>query len=308
MEREISNIVFTKNRPLQLEGYLRGLYRHFPGGLVKTYILYKRQFFDEEYGEVFAKYPECVVVREEDFSRDFFKILSQVSTKYILFGVDDVVYFDSVDFDVIDETFERFGEDIFGFSLRFGDEMIGKGGDVVTRTDIGGQVVCSLDWHVGQMPATRYPFELCATVYRTGLVRAVIEGSRHRSDFFEKIFAPDSGLVSVLGGFFGRHSVLKRFGYFYNPNTLESWNCRWCQRNRFGLGSLLFFQKVCASAIQVNMVNSSTDNSFDGGDEQTVECLNDKYKQGYRLDVDFVAENRPVETHCGQEKFRIVKG
>ena len=28
--KKVSNIVFTRNRPLQLEGYLRSLYRFFP--------------------------------------------------------------------------------------------------------------------------------------------------------------------------------------------------------------------------------------------------------------------------------------
>ena len=100
MDKKISNIVFTKNRPLQFEGYLEGLYRNFPEELIQTYILYKQELFDNEYQQLFQRYSNCIVVRENDFSTDFFKILNQLNTKYMLFGIDDVVYFDSVDIEL----------------------------------------------------------------------------------------------------------------------------------------------------------------------------------------------------------------
>ena len=115
MEKIITNIVFTKNRPLQLEAYLESLYGSFTRQLIQTYIIYKVEFFDEAYKDVFQRFPECVVVREADFHSDFMQILNQAATKYILFGIDDVVYFDSIDFDVIDDAFAAYREDIFGF-------------------------------------------------------------------------------------------------------------------------------------------------------------------------------------------------
>ncbi len=105
---------------MQLDGYLESLYRYFPAELFQTYVLYKRELFEEEYKQLFCKYPDCIVIEENDFHSDFLKIVNKVDTKYILFGVDDVVYFGSVDFEIIDETFNSFPEDTFGFSLRFG--------------------------------------------------------------------------------------------------------------------------------------------------------------------------------------------
>ncbi len=96
-------------------------------------------------------------------------------------------------------------------------------------------------------------------------------------------------------------------GYFYGPNTLESWVCRWCQNNSELLPNYLYFQKNCASAIQVNMVNTSTKNDFDSAAEYTVEALNERYKTGYGLDIDFVARNKPTATHCGVEFFKLTK-
>jgi hypothetical protein len=53
------------------------------------------------------------------------------------------------------------------------------------------------------------------------------------------------------------------------------------------------------------MVNISMRKAFNGSDDYTVEALNEKYKQGYRLDIDFVANNRAADTHCGWENFRL---
>jgi hypothetical protein len=55
------------------------------------------------------------------------------------------------------------------------------------------------------------------------------------------------------------------------------------------------------------MVNTTTKNTYDGTDEHTVEALNDKYKHGYRLDIDFVTDNRPTEPGCGQKYFKLMK-
>jgi hypothetical protein len=110
----ISNIVFTKNRPLQLDAYLESLFRHFSPELIQTYMIYKPELFEKEYQQLFQKYPNCIVIRESNFHNDFLKLLNQINTKYILFGIDDVVYFDTVGSEVIDETFNRFGKDILG--------------------------------------------------------------------------------------------------------------------------------------------------------------------------------------------------
>lgn len=301
----ISNIVFTKNRPLQLDAYLESLHRYFPSELIQTYIIYKAELFEEEYEQLFRKYPNCTVIRENDFHSDFLKLLSQISTKYILFGIDDVVYFDSVDFDIIDETFNKFGEDIFGFSLRFSKENTKDGNDPISETTVAGQTIYSLNWTQGRTPATRYPFELCATVYPTALVKRVINSVINSNPAIKELFSPSSALIKALGRTKLKRKVLKHFGYFFSPNTLESWNCRWCQNHSDQLPGLLYFQKLCASAIQVNMVNATDRKVFNGSADYTVEALAEKYRQGYRLDIDYITKNKPTDTHSSQEYFKL---
>jgi hypothetical protein len=100
---------------------------------------------------------------------------------------------------------------------------------------------------------------------------------------------------------------MKRFGFFFNPNTFESWPCRWCKNHREQLPDYTYFQKSCGCAIQVNMVNTSTQNTLEDSDEHTVETLNDKYKNNYRVDIDFVAASRPTEPGGGRELFKLKK-
>ena len=305
MSKMISNIVFTKNRPLQLHAYIESLYRYLPSDLIQTYVIYKAELFEDEYEQLFRRFSDCIVVREKDFHSDFLRVLDEAQTKYILFGIDDVVYFDSVDFDVIDKTFDEYEQDIFGFTLRFSPASLNGGGDVVTGLSAGEQEVYRLNWKKGRTPNSRYPFELCSTIYRTSLVKRIISGAMNNNPLAKRVFTPSSGLMKILGIAAPTRTILKKFGYFFSPNTLESWNCRWCQRHKDELADCIYFQKLCATAVQANMVNTSTQNIAEGTTEHTVEVLNEKYKNGFRLDIDFVSQKKPVGTHCGTEHFKL---
>jgi hypothetical protein len=305
--KNISNIIFTKNRPLQLNAYLEGLYRHFSPELFQTYILYKRELFEEEYRQLFCKYPDCIVIEENSFYDDFLKIIIQINTKYILFGVDDVVYFDSVDFGLIDEVFDIYSDDIFGFSLRLGRNVVENGKDEINDVVIKDHTIHKVNWNFGKTPNTRYPFELCATIYRTSIIKKIIDSTQNNNPVLKKLFSPDSALIRALGKITSVRLILKRFGYFYSPNTLESWVCRWCQNHSEQLPNFFYFQKLCASAIQVNMVNTSTVNEAHGSGEHTVEALAEKYKEGYRFDVDAIKKNKPTDAHCGPDYFSLIK-
>ena len=215
MSKQITNIVFTKNRPLQLDAYLESLYRYFLAERIQTHIIYKPELFGEEYESLFKKYPDCIVIRENDFHTDCMKIINQADTKYILFGIDDVVFFDSVDFDLIDEIFRQ-KDDIFGFSLRFGQNIL-SGPDEAEEFKISDQSFYRLDWTKGRTPTTRYPFELCATVYRTELIKRILKNSRTNSPIAERLFAPNSELVKTLGAIFKKHKFLTK------PTNINLW-------------------------------------------------------------------------------------
>ncbi|UCG48057.1 MAG: hypothetical protein JSU94_21585 [Phycisphaerales bacterium] len=308
MDKKISNIVFTRNRPLQLHAYLGSLHRYFPSRLFETYILYKEELFSEEYNAVFRLFPDCVVVREAEFHSDLIKILNGIHTKHLLFGIDDVVVFDSVDFDLIEGALADHPDDAFGFSLRLGREFVAKGGDNVEEVTIAGRHLFRINWSLARTKTTQYPFELCATAYPTALVRRVVASTMCANPLARRLFLPASPLVRALAKVTSTRRLLKAFGYFFDPNTFESWNCRWCRAHAAEVPGYLYFQKQCCSAMQINVVNTSTRSEPDGTTEHAVEALNEKYRQGYRLDIDYIAANKPRRPHCGKESFRLVRG
>ncbi|MHC4534536.1 MAG: hypothetical protein ACYS6K_11340 [Planctomycetota bacterium] len=234
------------------------------------------------------------------------KLLSQIDTKYILFGIDDVVYLDTVSFDIIEACFNQFPDDIFGFSLRHSTESI-KDSDYKHEFSLSEQAVYKFNWKDGKTDLTSYPFELCATIYSTALIKKIINSVTNNNPLIRRLFSPDSKVIKVLGTIISTRSILKSFGYFFSPNTLESWSCRWCQNHGHPLPKFLYFQKLCASAIQVNMVNTSTKNEGNSSAEHTVEVLAEKYKQGYRFDIDGIEKNKPTGVHCGQDYFKLIK-
>ena len=306
MEKAISTIVFTMNRPLQLEGYLRSLRTHIGSEFLRVFVVYKEDRFDAQYRTVFEQHP-CTVIRERNFHRDVLDLFKRINTRYVLFGVDDVVYFDTIDFEVIDRTFEAHGDDAFGFSFRFSADAVRRGGDAVEDVDIGGACVHRFRWTQGATDDTRYPFELSSTVYSTALVRRVFAGAMSQNRLAKALFAPDRPLMRGLSRMMNIRRIFKRFGFFFSPNNLESWNCRWCQQNASQLPPYTYFQRLCASAIQVNMVNTVTRRKVAEANEFTVESLNERFKEGYRLDIDFVAASRPTIKGCGREFFRLKK-
>lgn len=309
--KPIANIVFTKNRPLQLHGYLESLRRFFSPAFIQTYIIYKPELFDEEYERCFSQFPDCRVIRETDFHQNMLDLMDEIDARYILFGVDDVVYFDGVDFDVIDAAFETFGPQLFGFSLRYDRSQMQddlQSGNLKEHT-IHNQTVYAVDWTRGAVKSTRYPFELGGTIYRAGDVRTVIGDTMKGGDWGQRYLAPSSAAVRTLARIYApfRRKFLKRMGYFFNPNTLESWNCKAVQRHPETFGHLLMFQKICSSAIAVNLVNTSTKNDYDAADALTVEALNAKYKDGCRFCIDTLVKNKPMQTHSGREYFYLRK-
>ncbi len=303
----ITNIVFTKNRPLQLHGYLESLRRFFPVEAIETHILYKPDLFDAEYETCFRTFADCRVIRETNFHSDFLHLFENIQTEYVLFGIDDLAYFDGVGLDTIEKTFERFGGRLFSFSLRLDKRQMPQ--DVAANNvkdyDIDGQAVYTVDWTKGQTSSTRYPFELCATIYRTKDISRLFCGVISQNRFANRFLRPGSALADLYGRIFKARKLFKRLGFFYNPNTLESWCCRYVQRHPKEFGSLLAYQKICATAIQVNMVNTSTANEWDNSAELTVEALAEKYRQGWRLDIDWLIEHKPAQTHSDRKYFNL---
>jgi hypothetical protein len=278
-----------------------------PRELIQNYILYKVDRFDEQYANLFEQFSDSIVVREKNFHDDFMSLFERIDTRYILFGTDDVVYYDSVDVNVINNAFEMFPQDVFGFSLRLSPGLLRDQGESVTALKVAGEGVFRIDWRRAHSRMGGYPFELNSSIYKTSLVRRILGPVAKDHPTLNRMFRRESFRVKLLGSFFHMKSFLAGLDTFRDPNTLEGHCYRWCKTHRRRLPRYLYFQKLCASAIQINRVNTTIDNPTDGLCEHTVEALNEKYKRGYRFDIKYLEEKKPVTVHVGRKYFKLAR-
>ena len=98
-------IIFSKDRPMQLDALLRSMYKHVKNGPAKIYILYK-----SDKSKMLSAYKECISFHNKDnikfclqsnnFKNDLLGILSKIKSNKIFFLVDDIVFTEPVNLDI----------------------------------------------------------------------------------------------------------------------------------------------------------------------------------------------------------------
>jgi len=161
------------------------------------------------------------VIRERDFAGDFMELFERLDTRYVLFGTDDVVYYNSVDFAVIDETFETFAGDIFGFSLRLEPQTLTNDAEKVVSVESAGERIYKINWQRAKSRNGRYPFELNSTVYRTSLVKQILGPVAREYPRLRRVFAGESVIGRSLELFFRMKDFRISLETFHDPNALE---------------------------------------------------------------------------------------
>jgi hypothetical protein len=243
---------------------------------------------------------------EKDFHDDLLAVFEQVDTRYLVFATDDVVYFDGVDFSLIEETFAQ-RRDLLGFTLKFGPDYFADGKEPITQEMIGGHPVYKVDWKKARDAAAGYPFELNSTIYPTALVRELLAEISRDRPVLKRVFAPGAPALKLASLFVKRKRILHAVNTFHDPNHLEGYGHLWCRKHRSRLPACLYFQKICATTLQVNRVNTVAPNPVYGGDDHGVEVLNERFRQGYRLDTRYLEANKPAHVRAGQEFFRLCR-
>jgi hypothetical protein len=123
----------------------------------------------------------------------------------------------------------------------------------------------------------------------------------------KKILTPGSFALSLAGLFVKRKRILRAVNTFHDPNNLEGHGYHWCLNNKSRLAPYLYFQRICAATLQVNRVNTVVANPIYGGQDLSVESLNEQFRRGFRLDSRYLEINKPTFVRLGHEYFRLVK-
>ena len=115
--RQISAIIFSKDRPMQLDALLRSLAQD-TRGIEKIYVLYRvsDKDFDRAYDDLVEYFNHVSFIRESSFRDQLITLLAGLNTSRLIFFVDDIIFVDKVDF----ENLKSINLRRFVFSLRHG--------------------------------------------------------------------------------------------------------------------------------------------------------------------------------------------
>lgn len=177
-------IIFSKDRPLQLDGYLRSFRRAFAArGDLGVSVLYAAGSDDYRaaYDRVAAIHPWATFVRQASFFDDLRSLFD--ASPFTCFGCDDVVFTGAVDVDRALEVMRR--DAVFAFSFRLGRNITRSmfhGPTTQPPFDEWGGGVLAWDLHRSHAHGDfGYAWELNGTVYPTDVARRVADDVRPAS-------------------------------------------------------------------------------------------------------------------------------
>lgn len=247
MSIDLSVIVFSKDRPLQLHGYLESLLTFSNIEASQITVLYKdNPLFSYKLCRDY--FPGCNWVLEENFADDFSKILGEIKSKYVMFGCDDVVFTRHFSFDRALQNLEQ-DKKLFTFSLRMGKNIYPH-----PREVIASQSFLKWSWVKGYWTHWAFPWELDASVYRVSDVKDIV------SSYKKPVLNPN-----FLEANFYEDEVL--YAKYKNSMPL-----------------MMSFDEAKLFVITVNRVQDTHLNSIYEGLDTDVGSLDKKYQQGFRLD------------------------
>lgn len=154
----LSVIVFSRGRSLQLNAYLESLLKFSDVKQCMISVLYA-QMEKIDYGKVIKSYPDVHWIKEKSFEEDLRRLIEDAET-YIMFGCDDVVFKDYFSLNKAIAYLELY-PDIFGFSNRLGFNIKPYPVSMHKESDI-----LVWNWQNCREAHYNYPWELDCTLYR----------------------------------------------------------------------------------------------------------------------------------------------
>lgn len=261
----VTGVIFSKDRPLQLDGTLRSFFaRCKDADQCRLKVLYRASAECQPlYDTLVQNYPNVEFIAEKDFRSDLIHLLSD--SEQVLFVVDDNLFIrDFTLAEVVGALRQR--PAALGFSLRLGRNTtfcypLNKSQTLPAFETVAAQTL-SYDWPKADCDFN-YPLEVSSSVYRTADVLPLLQEMP-----------------------------------FKNPNTLEGELAARASRLA-SRPQLLCFEQSRAFCNPINMVQRICQNRAGGLVDHSPERLAEQFRAGVRLDVEAYKDFRP--TGCHQE-------
>lgn len=158
MNKQISIIVFSKGRPMQMHAYLESLLKFSDAAQEMISVLYC-ETNNICYEKLIGTFPKVNWIKESRFENDL-KATIENAGEYIMFGCDDVVF--TGNFSISDAAhYLEQNPHVFGFSMRLGENI--KPYPLNISKD---KNVFEWKWENCKEQHYNYPWELDCTLYR----------------------------------------------------------------------------------------------------------------------------------------------
>ena len=261
----IRGIVFSKDRPLQLEATLASYYRRcLDAESVEMCVLYtcSTEAHSTAYDTLAREYPQVRFVRENDFRGDTLVLLTGCQS--VLFLVDDTLFVQPFALAQVRAALAQY-PDALGFSLRLGRNTTTcyahDDAQALPAFQAIGPEILRFDWRSGQLDFGA-PLEVSSSVYRAGDLKP---------------------LLAALP--------------FHHPNSLEEQIARATEIFASSRPGLLCFAQSVAFSAPLNRVQSSHATRASDDPELSSETLLESFRRGDRIDVDAYAGLAPKACH-----------
>ncbi len=247
-------VIFSKDRPLQLDATLRSLELNCSDlEVAEIHVLYttSEPRFAAGYRVLARDHSHVAVHREVDFKRDLIGLVD--GSDLVLFIVDDTLFVGELSINVAIGALER-DPTCLGVSYRLGrnttycytlDTPQG-----LPAFEVLGSGLLAFAWTEADHDFG-YPLELSSSLYRS------------------------SDMLPLLAGL-----------DYENPNTLETVLSQRASSFRDSRPRLACYQQSVALSVPANLVQTAWGNRNDGRPHLSAEALDGRYAEGYRLDVE----------------------
>lgn len=186
MNKQISIIVFSKGRPMQMHAYLESLLKFSDAAQESITVLYC-ETENIRYEKLMKHFPDVKWIKENNFEADLKKIISDAG-KYIMFGCDDVVFTRKFSLNKAVKYLEEHSL-VFGYSIRLGENIQPVPQNLSEDTEV-------LEWKWDcENQHYNYPWELDCTLYRKEDVMRMTEEEKNpikNPNYYEAMIRPDN--------------------------------------------------------------------------------------------------------------------
>lgn len=183
---QISIIVFSKGRPMQMHAYLESLLKFSDAEQEMVTVLYC-ETENIRYDKLMQRFPQIKWVKESKFETDLKQIISDAG-EYIMFGCDDVVFTGKFSLEKASAYLREHGQ-VFGYSMRLGDNI-----KPVPENLSSDNAVLEWKWSC-DCQHYNYPWELDCTLYRKeDVVRMTMEeeSAIKNPNYYEAMITPEN--------------------------------------------------------------------------------------------------------------------